>query len=66
MTSKALEGITYETIDQDEFAAELERRGYSPWEISETLEHEDAHFRKALELGYHEINLEAKNDKKRG
>lgn len=42
--------ITYETREQ--FIADLKRRGYSREWIKERLEHEDAHMRKALELGY--------------
>ena len=50
MITEPADLITYETRAQ--LIAELERRGYSPEWIREKIEHEDAHMKKALELGY--------------
>ncbi len=42
--------ITYET--RDELIAALRAKGYSQERIARELRHEDAHMKKALELGY--------------
>ena len=50
MTDEPADIIAYETREQ--LVADLKRREYSPDWIREQLEHEDAHFEKACELGY--------------
>ena len=50
MTDEPVDIIPYETREQ--LIADLQRRGYSAEWIRESLEHEDAHFKKAVELGY--------------
>ena len=50
MINEPLDIITYE--NREEMIADLKRRRYSPNWIKEQLEHEDAHMKKAVELGY--------------